>query len=962
MPIFKAPGISITSITEPAPIQRQDLHLPALFVGDFAWGPVETPITITSVDDLTTTFGAPTDSNRINWMVIRDYIRTAGQIRIIRIAKPGARNAVLSKYRLFSMMVSNVVGEFQPGDYITIQDNSRDDARMPEFYPCIDVGSNTYTSDRARSRLVVVNYDSDTGQLDFAAEYKFNGTAAIPCQIVSEILSNTINKHSLLLAGDNVSAAVSNGSHDIIVPLIASSNMLEANNVNRFSINTVDVELVAANISGPINFADIDDAVIKFTPKTGGARATAAGILSNHVCINSPENFDNLSISVNPAPLVNDPIKFIARYPGELGNSLGVLVVQPGFELTSQFAPGSIGKILRSLPKLGTSQTALSTGFTDLKDEVHVIVYDTDGAITGQAGYVIENYNSLSVLRGAKNNNADRFFIDVINRTSNWIYAIDTVYKQEGFDCDSKLRLSSTYTVAEQILPVTTQFSILPPNNNLPVTIDITETVNFNIENGDYIISGNIAASTNAINSVYSQPPLLRFVNATDTDSIGIFSAVIFEQPIVNKFDINVEEKTGELTAETWSLSTKKSLILTTTHDIIGPSFINQNINGRIGINFPCNIQELNDGISDNSKITVKPAHIWNGLDLLRDFPDGKTVMTTSWIKEDQQLGIENTNPYAFFGVSGFACDNPKLFSHRANLQNEMLGSGINGYANHAQMSVRANQLISNMALPKEIIIGGNQTIDDIKALSSVIEGSTAILFASVPNNLTIGFNDVKIAETIATAFKDINSQHLFMDSGWYSGFDEITGNQLLIPLCGITAGMANNKLFPWSSFAGNINGIYPNISSLVFDPQNEIARGILYNNKINPVFSNGNGIILNGNKLATEKNTLLSRIDARRALSMIEMVVQHRVNEMLFTFGDETGYNDINREITDIMNWFVSTGATPKFQVSVAATDQDKSQRILNVTIMLQLLESINWIEMRITGRYSLTNSGFTN
>ena len=959
MPIFKAPGISITSITEPAPIQRQDLHLPALFVGDFAWGPVETPITITSVDDLTTTFGAPTDSNRINWMVIRDYIRTAGQIRIIRIAKPGARNAVLSKYRLFSMMVSNVVGEFQPGDYITIQDNSRNDARMPEFYPCIDVGSNTYTSDRARSRLVVVNYDSDTGQLDFAAEYKFNGTAAIPCQIVSEILSNTINKHSLLLAGDNVSAAVSNDSHDIIIPLIASRNMLEANNVNRFSINTVDVELVAANISGSINFTDIDDAVIKFTPKTGGARATAAGILSNHVCINSPENFDNLSISVNPAPLVNDPIKFIARYPGELGNSLGVLVVQPGFELTSQFAPGSIGKILRSLPKLGTSQTALSTGFTDLKDEVHVIVYDTDGAITGQAGYVIENYNSLSVLRGAKNNNADKFFIDVINRTSNWIYAIDTIYKQEGFDCDSKLRLSSEYTVAEQTLPVTTQFSTLPPVNNLPVTIDITDNVDFNLNIGDYTVSGDIAASTNATTSVYSQRALLRFTNNSDP---GIFSAVIFEQPILGKFDINVEEKTGELTAETWSLSTTKTLSLTSNHSITGPSFINQNINGRIGINFPCNIQELNNGISDNSKITVKPAHIWNGLDLLRDFPDGKTVMTTSWINEDQQTGIENTNPYAFFGVSGFACDNPKLFSHRDNLENDMLGSGINGYANHTQMSARANQLISTSTAPKEIIIGGNQTIDDIKAILPAIEGSTAILFASVPNSLTLGFNTAKTAQTIVNAFADIDSQHLFVDSGWYSGFDEITGESMLIPLCGITAGMANNKEFPWSSFAGNINGVYPNVSSLVFDPQDEISRSILYSGKINPVYSSGNGIVLNGNRLATNKNTLLSRIDARRALSMIEMVIQHRVNTLLFTFGDDTGYTDIKREITDIMISFAQAGATGQFLVSVGATPQEKSQRIVNATIMLQLLESVNWIEMRIIGRYSLTNSGFTN
>jgi hypothetical protein len=90
----------------------------------------------------------------------------------------------------------------------------------------------------------------------------------------------------------------------------------------------------------------------------------------------------------------------------------------------------------------GTSPRSNDQGARN--DELHVIVYDRTGDLTGSKGNVIESFYFASKLRGAKTPEGDNnYYVDVINRKSSTIFAnrdVDTTKLtkiNEDFDFDA---------------------------------------------------------------------------------------------------------------------------------------------------------------------------------------------------------------------------------------------------------------------------------------------------------------------------------------------------------------------------------------------------------------------------------------------------------------------------------------------------------------------------------------------
>ena len=136
----------------------------------------------------------------------------------------------------------------------------------------------------------------------------------------------------------------------------------------------------------------------------------------------------------NSASYQNDSIafgtnEFIARYAGELGNSISVVTVIPGTTpATDQFNNGEgltgfapYRSYFNGPPS--TSDFAVSLGATSANDEIHVVVVDAGGLITGTAGAVLETFGYLSQGINAKGSNGgSNYFKDVINATSEYIW------------------------------------------------------------------------------------------------------------------------------------------------------------------------------------------------------------------------------------------------------------------------------------------------------------------------------------------------------------------------------------------------------------------------------------------------------------------------------------------------------------------------------------------------------------
>jgi phage tail sheath protein FI len=122
--------------------------------------------------------------------------------------------------------------------------------------------------------------------------------------------------------------------------------------------------------------------------------------LKENVLIENEEVFESAYPPVNNNVL---PGLMYAKYPGKLGDSIGVYVIDPSSWTTSDLQ--------------GQFDSAPDTG------EVHVYVYDAGGEITGVEGAELEKWSYLQTEAGAiSDDGSNNNLHDVVNSNSNYIY------------------------------------------------------------------------------------------------------------------------------------------------------------------------------------------------------------------------------------------------------------------------------------------------------------------------------------------------------------------------------------------------------------------------------------------------------------------------------------------------------------------------------------------------------------
>jgi len=112
--------------------------------------------------------------------------------------------------------------------------------------------------------------------------------------------------------------------------------------------------------------------------------------------------------------------KFAAKYPGELGNSLKVVVVDGIDPNTNSTGTWETYTDVYGIP--GTSSYA-STINASAKDEIHVIVIDEDGKWTGTAGTILEAFTNISKASDGKlPDGTTNFWRSVVNNRSQYVW------------------------------------------------------------------------------------------------------------------------------------------------------------------------------------------------------------------------------------------------------------------------------------------------------------------------------------------------------------------------------------------------------------------------------------------------------------------------------------------------------------------------------------------------------------
>ncbi len=132
------------------------------------------------------------------------------------------------------------------------------------------------------------------------------------------------------------------------------------------------------------------------------------------------KNLDDFN--AQSSSLDSDGHTFIAKYPGDLGNTLEVSVCPAD---STSFDSWTYKSFFDIAP--GTSFYGIDKGTTN--DEVHVVVVDSTGAF-GAVGGVLETFAHVSLASDAKTGNGSVNYIkDVINNNSDFVWFA-------GFDAD----------------------------------------------------------------------------------------------------------------------------------------------------------------------------------------------------------------------------------------------------------------------------------------------------------------------------------------------------------------------------------------------------------------------------------------------------------------------------------------------------------------------------------------------
>lgn len=159
------------------------------------------------------------------------------------------------------------------------------------------------------------------------------------------------------------------------------------------------------------------------------------------VTVRNEDHWEQVKSGFSGDSGATDTGAFVAKYPGVLGNSIKVSICPQA----GTFASWTYADEFDTAP--GTSTWASDRSATN--DEIHVVVVDADGQITGTPGVVLEKFAYLSVASGAKTmDGSSNYIADVLNNGSKyvWMAYVDTARLPMGANWGTPATASKDYS------------------------------------------------------------------------------------------------------------------------------------------------------------------------------------------------------------------------------------------------------------------------------------------------------------------------------------------------------------------------------------------------------------------------------------------------------------------------------------------------------------------------------------
>ena len=344
----------------------------------FELGPVEEIINISNERGLVERFGKPNDNNYEYWFTAAQYLAYGGLLKTIRVTSTSLKNAVDSGT---AALVKNLQ------DYETnIEESNNNFKWIARTAGSKGNSVGIFVTDAGADQIGVIPAPGSGNEYEFVADAAVSASSGAGGKVFKYAIRLTVTN----IVGDftpGVSTTISIGGSNEAVTVEAWDPG------NKY----LEISLPSGGVTGII----ADGQTI--TQGTNTADIATAGIERR------------LYIAGD-----KDKIAFKATDSVADTNSTAVAISAVRDEYNErEYLPGV--KWLNVAPRPGTSLYANAAGGRN--DEVHVVVIDVDGKITGTAGAVLERFVNVSKASDAKTSVGEtNYYVEVIKQRSEYIY------------------------------------------------------------------------------------------------------------------------------------------------------------------------------------------------------------------------------------------------------------------------------------------------------------------------------------------------------------------------------------------------------------------------------------------------------------------------------------------------------------------------------------------------------------
>ena len=420
----------------------------------FELGPVEEVVTVTSERDLVEKFGKPNDSNYEYWYTASQFLSYGGILKAIRVNSTALKNAVDGGT---APLIANQDG--YEASYEDSNNNWKWAARTPG-HKGNSIG--IFVTDSGADQIAVLPAPGSGNEHEFVADAALSASSGA---------SGKVFKYSILLTVDTIVGSFTPGA----TTTINIGGSQESVDVLAWDANNqkLEIGLPSGGVTGIL--AD--------------GQAITAG--TNTAVISTGGIERQLYIALN-----KDSIDFAASDVVADTNSTNVTITSVRVEYNErEYLPGV--KWINVAPRPGTSQSIAGQG--GFRDELHVVVVDVDGGLTGTAGAVLERFVGMSKASDAKTSVGEtNYYKTVIKQRSQYIFWGNHetgLFAATGTSSDGNWGLSGVGRQFNLLRSAagTTDFPggsfTIGSKNNATFYYRLTDGANYSIASGEYSVS-----------------------------------------------------------------------------------------------------------------------------------------------------------------------------------------------------------------------------------------------------------------------------------------------------------------------------------------------------------------------------------------------------------------------------------------------------------------------------------------